>query len=52
MTEGQITPEDWPDIEPVEETFEEAVAKLMGKERPVRSPFDGDDNRPHPPDSG
>lgn len=34
-----MTPEDWPDIEPVDETFEEAVGKLLGLEGPVESPF-------------
>lgn len=38
-----MTPEDlddWPDIEPVEESFEEAVGLLLGLADPAPSPFD------------
>ena len=33
-------PEDWPDIEPVEESFEEAVGLLLGLADPAPSPFE------------
>lgn len=35
-----MSPEEWPDLEPVEESFEEAVGLLLGLDGPVESPLD------------